>query len=300
MFFDRVIRTHFTLLVPFSRGRVPIYLSRIIFPGIVVTTAGSAEKYRFSFDAIHAPPPSNIRRFISAYSSFIENGFAGLSFHASSSSYTEYTTHVTRNFRALDRRSGRTILPVGLYDPRGESICRSCTGKYHLALVFRYSILFTIKSARRHRLVGAHVWCARVGVRHGLVFDGCERERESGVFAAIKRAYLIKPGPELMGQQPLSPLWNARIYQRAEVARNAKDFPFPHCHCGFSAASTEDPRYSNPPPPSTTKRVDKFDRVKMHSESSVFQLCLSTGRASRRCVCARNSRSKLRVAVNDE
>lgn len=142
--------------------------------------------------------------------------------------------------------------------------------------------------------------CAWVGVRHGLVFDGCERERESGVFAAIKRAYLIKPGPELMGQQPLSPLWNARIYQRAEVARNAKDFPFPHCHCGFSAASTEDPRYSNPPPPSTTKRVDKFDRVKMHSESSVFQLCLSTGRASRRCVCARNSRSKLRVAVNDE
>lgn len=84
----------------------------------------------------------------------------------------------TRNFRALDRRSGRTILPVGLYDPRGESICRSCTGKYHLALVFRYSILFTIKSARRHRLVGARVWCARVGVRHGLVFDGCERERE--------------------------------------------------------------------------------------------------------------------------
>lgn len=84
----------------------------------------------------------------------------------------------TRNFRALDRRSGRTILPVALYDPRGESICRLCTGKYHLALVFRYSILFTIKSARRHRLVGARVWCARVGVRHGLVFDGCERERE--------------------------------------------------------------------------------------------------------------------------
>lgn len=173
MFFDRVIRTHFTLLVPFSRGRVPIYLSRIIFPGIVVTTAGSAEKYRFSFDAIHAPPPSNIRRFISAYSSFIENGFAGLSFHASSSSYTEYTTHVTRNFRALDRRSGRTILPVGLYNPRGESICRSCTGKYHLALVFRYSILFTIKSARRHRLVGARGWVSAT-----VWFSTGARERE--------------------------------------------------------------------------------------------------------------------------
>lgn len=124
-----------------------------------------------------------------------------------------------------------------------ESICRLCTGKYHLALVFRYSILFTIKSVVRlcHLCVGrsAAGWLVgwlvvracgprrREGVRYGLVFDG-GRERESLSFCRNKTRLSNQARPRnWWGQQPLSPLWNACIYQRAEES-GAKDSPY--CH----------------------------------------------------------------------
>lgn len=57
VFFDRTCHPYISSFpVPFSRGRVPIYLSRIIFPGIVVTTP---KNYRFSFDAILLLPSSS-------------------------------------------------------------------------------------------------------------------------------------------------------------------------------------------------------------------------------------------------
>lgn len=263
VFFERVIRTFHPRSI-FSWTRSNLFIAYYISRNSC-HYGGPAEKYRFSFDAIHAhtlPFPLHIPRFISAYSSFIENGFAAC---LSSSSTRTHGIYNARNAQLQSTwpsigpasRTEQYFRLVYTTPAARESICRLCTGKYHLALVFRYSILFTIKSVRRHRCVGwpmlrvgACVWAARgqeagrrEDARHGSVFDGA---RESWVFAAIKRAYLIKPGPELMGQQPLSPLWNARIYQRAEVARTAKDFPIV---TGFSEAfsSTEDPRYSDPP-----------------------------------------------------
>lgn len=273
------------------------------------------------FTPIPSPPSLHILRFISAYFSFIENGFAVC---LSSRPPPPRPVHGIYNTRNAQLQSTWPLIGPASWTEQyfrlvyttpavRKSICRLCTGKYRFALVFRYSILFTIKSVRRHRCVGwpmvgdgACVWAARgqeagrrererEGVRYGLVFDGA---RESWVFAAIKRAYLIKPGPELMGQQPLSPLWNSRIYQWAEVARSAKDFPIV---TGFSEAfsfhrgsSIFGSSYRAP-----TKRVDKFDRVKMHFHSSGFFFnCRPV--AHRVDACARNSRSKLRVAVNDE
>lgn len=72
---------------------------------------------------------------------------------------------------------------------------------------------------------------------------------------------------KLMGQQPLSPLWNARIYQRAEVALRAKDFPIV---TGFSGAFSSTSAMFHSPCPLRTP-VDKFDRVKMHFSCSFFR-----------------------------
>lgn len=129
-----------------------------------------------------------------------------------------------------------------------ESICFcSCTGKYHLALVFRDSILFTIKSPWRHRRCSlgvarscarvyfprVDVWATREGSARGRCRGGWFSTGRELSFCRNKTRLSNQARAKLMGQQPLSPLWNARIYQRAEVALRAKDFPIV---TGFSGA----------------------------------------------------------------
>ena len=155
MFFHRCHPppAHFIPHSIFSRTRSNLFIAYYI-PRNGCQQRGTAEKYRFSFDTPFTappPPPNDIHRFISVYSGFIENGFAGVSFfrgrlrrmnspryfqtsfrahECTTTTTTTTTTHTELTWsRERDRerkhltvdRTGlmdRTILPVGLYDPR--------------------------------------------------------------------------------------------------------------------------------------------------------------------------------------
>lgn len=123
---------HFTP-VPFSRGRVPIYLSRIIFPGIVVTTAAPPKNIDFHsmpFTPIPSPSPSTSPDLYLLILALSKMDLRPV-FPPPRPVHTEYTTHVTRNFRALDRRSD---LPHGqnntsgwfIRPPRRERVFAAC------------------------------------------------------------------------------------------------------------------------------------------------------------------------------
>lgn len=132
VFFERVIRTFHPRSI-FSWTRSNLFIAYYISRNSC-HYGGPAEKYRFSFDAIHAhtlPFPLHIPRFISAYSSFIENGFAACLSSSSTRTHGIYNARNARNFRALDRRSD---LPHGqnntsgwfIRPPRRERVFAAC------------------------------------------------------------------------------------------------------------------------------------------------------------------------------
>lgn len=131
MFFHRVIRALRCRSI-FSRTRCNLFIAYYICRNSC-QPRGTGEKYRFSFDAIHAHlryPPIYIclfcfyRRLICAVFlpsvAFVRPQTARYfqtSFLSARTQRTPTVRHLT-----VDRAGfmDRTILPVGLYDPRGE------------------------------------------------------------------------------------------------------------------------------------------------------------------------------------
>lgn len=141
-----------------------------------------------------------------------------------------------------------------------------CTGKYHLALVFRYSILFTIKSARRHRLVGARGW---VSATVWFSTGAREREREwsfcrnktrlsnqaragidgpATIIAVMERAHLSAGRSGAQRQRfslpPLS-LWLFRGFHRGSSIFQSSSSSFYHEARLIALKCTRNPRFFN-------------------------------------------------------
>lgn len=132
VFFERVIRTFHPRSI-FSWTRSNLFIAYYISRNSC-HYGGPAEKYRFSFDAIHAhtlPFPLHIPPDLYLLILALSKMDLRPVFPPPRPVYTEYTTHVTRNFRALDRRSD---LPHGqnntsgwfIRPPRRERVFAAC------------------------------------------------------------------------------------------------------------------------------------------------------------------------------
>lgn len=113
----------------------------------------------------------------------------------------------------------RTILPLGfIRPPRRVFAPANITSR---SLVFRDSILFTIKSPWRLGVV----YYVRGGLDGVWVRVGFRRD-ESWVFAAIKCAYLIKPESEIDGPPTIIAVMElAHLSAARSGGQHAKDFP---------------------------------------------------------------------------
>lgn len=132
VFFERVIRTFHPRSI-FSWTRSNLFIAYYISRNSC-HYGGPAEKYRFSFDAIHAhtlPFPLHIPPDLYLLILALSKMDLRPVFPPPRPVHTEYTTHVTRNFRALDRRSD---LPHGqnntsgwfIRPPRRERVFAAC------------------------------------------------------------------------------------------------------------------------------------------------------------------------------
>lgn len=130
------------------------------------------------------------------------------------------------------------------------------------------------------------VWATREGSARGRCRGGWFSTGRELSFCRNKTRLSNQARAKLMGQQPLSPLWNARIYQRAEVALRAKDFPIV---TGFSGAF------------SSTSAIFHSPCSRAHRSISLIALkCTSRPRFSARpvryVVRARNSRVRFEAS----
>lgn len=135
-----------------------------------------------------------------------------------------------------------------VYTTPAESICRPCTGKYHLALVFRDSILFTIKSparctegstaeGRRRAAEDAQEGCRSV-------FDGGERELS---FCRNKTRLSNQARPGIDGPPTI-----IAVMERAHLSAGrsgAARERFSYCHWLFRGFPSPRRRYPRAPTP---------------------------------------------------
>lgn len=131
VFFERVIRTFHPRSI-FSWTRSNLFIAYYISRNSC-HYGGPAEKYRFSFDAITPIPSPSPSTSPDLYLLILALSKMDLRpvFPPPRPVHTEYTTHVTRNFRALDRRSD---LPHGqnntsgwfIRPPRRERVFAAC------------------------------------------------------------------------------------------------------------------------------------------------------------------------------
>lgn len=213
---------------------------------------------------------------------------------SSTRAYNVYCKRATseRNL-TVDRRTclmDRTILPLGLYDPRGEReylplVHRQISPRSRISLFhFIYdkvggATVSPVCRSVRGRLVGwlvggACVWATEEGgcpLRFGFRRGGRERERV-WVFAAIKRAYLIKPGPGIDGASNHYRRYGTRASINGLKRAAPKILPIV---TGFLLRAMIPP--NNIPSQSA---VDKFDRVKMQSSSPRLFSPLTVHRSS--------------------